>query len=94
MTVTPDEMRNFRDRLAFESRAGTLSGMTRLQQLETESMELTDSERATLAMRLLETLPPLLADTDEGIAEAIRRDNDLTANPQTGIAWETLRQNL
>ena len=40
--------------------------MTRLQQLELDAESLTEVERAEFALRLLSTLPILLADDDEG----------------------------
>ncbi len=68
--------------------------MTRLQSITTEALTLTDAERATLASELLLTLPTVLSDSDEGVAEANRRDTDLSANPATGIDWPTLKKNL
>jgi hypothetical protein len=67
--------------------------MTRLQALTTEALTLADAERATLASELLHTLP-VLSDPDEGVAEASRRDTDLTTNPATGIDWPPLKNNL
>jgi hypothetical protein len=68
--------------------------MTRLQALTTEALTLTDADRAALASELLQTLPAVLSDPDEGVAEANRRDTDLTASPATGIDWPTLKKNL
>jgi putative addiction module component (TIGR02574 family) len=68
--------------------------MTRIQQLEREAMALTDGERAALATRLLQTLPAVLSDEDEGIAEALRRDAELDANPASGMSWDDLRKEL
>jgi hypothetical protein len=69
--------------------------MTRLQELETQALSLTDSERALFASRLLGTLPAVLADDDEGISEATRRDRDLDAGfSGAGLSWENLRKRL
>jgi hypothetical protein len=68
--------------------------MTRLQELETQPLALTDSERALFASRLLGTLPAMLSDDDEGMSEAARRDIDLDANPDAGLAWEALKKGL
>ena len=68
--------------------------MTRLQALKKEALSLTDAERAVLAADLLQTLPGVLTDEDEGIAEAIRRDAELDANPSSGIEWSALKKEL
>jgi hypothetical protein len=59
--------------------------MTRLQELEQRAGQLPDTERATLAARLLATLPPVLSDADGGVAEARRRDAELDADPSAGL---------
>ena len=68
--------------------------MTRLQELETQALALTDSERALFASRLLNTLPAVLSDDDEGISEATRRDHDLDANPGAGLSWKDIKKEL
>ena len=68
--------------------------MTRLQALKKEALSLTDAERAVLASDLLETLPGVLSDEDEGIAEALRRDAELDANPSSGIEWAEVKREL
>ena len=68
--------------------------MTRLQVLKKEALSLTDAERAVLASDLLETLPGVLSDEDEGIAEALRRDAELEANPSSGMEWSALKKEL
>jgi hypothetical protein len=68
--------------------------MTRVQALKKEALSLTDAERAVLASDLLETLPAVLSDADEGIAEALRRDVELEADPSTGIEWPALKKAL
>lgn len=68
--------------------------MTRLQQLEEQARTLTDSERACFATHLLCTLPAVLADVDEGIAEAQRRDRDLDVKPDEGLSWSALKKGL
>lgn len=68
--------------------------MTRLQALKKEALSLTDAERAVLAADLLQTLPGVLTDEDEGIAEARRRDAELDANPSSGIEWSALKKEL
>jgi len=68
--------------------------MTRLQVLTKEALSLTDAERAVLATDLLQTLPGVLSDDDEGLAEALRRDAELDADPSTGIEWAALKKEL
>ncbi len=68
--------------------------MTRIGALKTEAMGLTDSDRAVLASELLYSLPAALSDEDEGIAEALRRDADLSASPSSGMTWEELRKGI
>lgn len=68
--------------------------MTRLQALTKEALGLTDAERAALASELLETLPGVLSDEDEGVAEALRRDADLEADPSSGITWTAMKREL
>ena len=53
--------------------------MTRLQQLERDAKSLTESERAEFAASLLETLPVVLADDDDGVAEALCREAEMDA---------------
>ena len=52
------------------------------------------SEKAELAADLLEVLPPVLDDEDEGIAEARRRDAEMDKDPAAAITWEQLRRGL
>lgn len=68
--------------------------MTRLQELKKEAMSLTDAERAVLASDLLQTLPAVLSDEDEGIAEALRRNTELEADSTSGIEWTELKKEL
>ena len=68
--------------------------MTRIEALKIEAMDLTDSDRATLASELLYSLPATLSDEDEGMAEALRREADLTANPSSGMTWDELKKGI
>jgi len=65
--------------------------MTRLQELERHAGKLPEAERAALVSRLLATLPPVLSDTDGGVAEARRRDAELNANPSTSLSDKQFR---
>ena len=58
------------------------------------ALTLTEQERATLAARLLESLPGVLSDEDEGVAEALRRDAELEANPNQAISLAQLNAQI
>ena len=64
--------------------------MATIIEIEKLARELPDRERATLGASLLESLPAILSDEDEGIAEALRRDTDVDANPDRAISLEQL----
>lgn len=68
--------------------------MTHVQALRKEALTLTDTERAVIAADLLQTLPAVLSDEDEGVAEALRRDAELDADPAAGIEWSALKKKL
>ncbi len=68
--------------------------MAVLAEIEAQAMELTDSQRAKLAASLLGSLPPLLYDDDEGLAEAVRRDAEMDRDPSIGITTQQLRESL
>ena len=57
-------------------------------EIEKFALELPESQRARLATHLLESLPPVLSEKDEGVAEAIRRDAELDAHPDQAISLE------
>jgi putative addiction module component (TIGR02574 family) len=52
-----------------------------VDQIVAEALRLPEEERARLASRLLQSLPPVAFDNDEGVAEALRRDAELDADP-------------
>ena len=49
-----------------------------------------EKERATLAANLLESLPGVLSDDDEGVAEALRRDAEIEVDLAKAIALAEL----
>jgi putative addiction module component (TIGR02574 family) len=61
-----------------------------IAEIEKLALDLPESQRAVLAAHLLGSLPSVLHDEDEGIAEALRRDAELDANPLAGISLEQL----
>ena len=68
--------------------------MATITEVEKLAFDLPDSDRAVLASHLLRSLPPVLHDDDEGIAEALRRDAELDANPDLGITLDQLDQRI
>ena len=66
--------------------------MPTIAEVEKLAFDLPDSQRAVLAAHLLSSLPSVLHDDDEGIAEALRRNAEFDANPDMGISLEQLDQ--
>ena len=60
-----------------------------VDQIASQALLLPEKERASLASRLLRSLPPVAFDDDEGVAEALRRDSELDADPAQAM---TLRE--
>jgi len=54
-----------------------------VDQIAVEPLRLPEKERASLASRLLRSLPPGARDDDEGVAEALHRDAELDADART-----------
>jgi hypothetical protein len=59
-------------------------------EVEKLALDLSESQRAVLAAHLLRSLPPVLHDEDEGIAEALQRDAELEVHPSLGISLQQL----
>jgi putative addiction module component (TIGR02574 family) len=69
---------------------GILLDMSTIVEIEKLALNLPEKERATLAANLLESLPGVLSDEDEGVAEALRRDMEIDANPDQAISLAQL----
>ena len=54
--------------------------MATIVELEKLALGLPERERAALAANLLESLPGVSFDEDEGVAEALHRDSEIDAN--------------
>ncbi|HEY5913797.1 MAG TPA: addiction module protein [Verrucomicrobiae bacterium] len=61
-----------------------------VDQIVAEALRLPEKERAGLASRLLRSLPRVAYDEDEGVAEALRRDAELDADPTQAMALRDL----
>ena len=61
-----------------------------VDQIAAEALRLSEKERADLASRLLRSLPPVAFDDDDGVAEALRRDAELDADPSQAMTLRDL----
>ncbi len=68
--------------------------MPTITEIKKLALDLSEKERAILAAHLLGSLPPVLHDEDEGIAEALRRDAEIEANSAVGLSLEELDQQI
>ncbi len=68
--------------------------MATILEVEKLALDLPERQRATLAANLLESLPPILSDEDEGIAEALRRDAEMDADPGQAISLAQLESHI
>jgi hypothetical protein len=71
-----------------------MAAVATISELEKLALNLSERQRALLAAHLLRSLPPVLHDEDEGIAEALRRDAELEANPELGMSLQQLQQEI
>ncbi len=53
--------------------------MPTMTEIEKLAFDLPEAQRAVLAAHLLGSLPSVLHDNDEGVAEALRRDAELSS---------------
>jgi putative addiction module component (TIGR02574 family) len=68
--------------------------MAAMTEVEKLALDLPEHQRAVLAAHLLGSLPSVLHDEDEGIAEALRRDAEFDANPSASLSLEQLDQQI
>jgi hypothetical protein len=64
--------------------------MSTIVEVEKLALDLTEKERATLAANLLNSLPGILSDEDEGVAVARRRNAEIEADPTQSISLAEL----
>lgn len=64
--------------------------MSTIIEIEKLALDLPDKERATLVANLLDSLPGILSEEDEGVAEALRRDAEANANPDATVSLAQL----
>jgi hypothetical protein len=58
------------------------------------ALNLPERDRSLLATQLLRSLPEVLEDKDEGIAEALSRDTDSISNPDIGISLKDMTEQI
>ena len=68
--------------------------MPTLNELEKLAIELSETDRASLASALLASLSFVLHDDDDGVAEALRRDAELEAHPEHAMTAEELDRKI
>ena len=68
--------------------------MATIVEVEKLALDLPEQERATLAANLLGSLPAVLSDEDEGLAEALRRDAEINADHTQAISLEQLDSDI
>jgi hypothetical protein len=70
------------------------SHMATVIEIEKLALDLSEQERAALAANLLESLRGILSDEDEGVAEAMRRDAEMDADPNQAISLAQLDSHI
>lgn len=68
--------------------------MVTIAQLEEQIMTLPDGVRAELASYILRSLPTAYSDEDGGVAEAMRRDAEMDADPSACMTYEEFKRSL
>jgi putative addiction module component (TIGR02574 family) len=63
-------------------------GMVTLAEIENLAFKLPESDRARLAADLLDSLPGVLVEDDEGLAEALRRSEEMDRDPSARLTHE------
>ena len=64
--------------------------MVTISHVEKLALDLPQSDRVELIMHLLDTLPPVLSDEDDGVSEALRRDEEMNADACRGLSFKAL----
>ena len=64
--------------------------MSSIIEVEKLSLDLPQKERPALAANLLNSLPAIVSDEDEGVGEALRRDAEIEADPDKAISLAQL----
>jgi hypothetical protein len=62
--------------------------MATLAEIEPLALNLPESQRAKLAADLLDSLPGVLVDDDAGLAEALRRSDEMDRDPAACLSHD------
>lgn len=62
--------------------------MVTLAEIEMMAFKLPESDRAKLAAGLLDSLPGVLVEDDEGLTEALRRSEEMDRDPSACLTHE------
>ena len=62
--------------------------MVTVAEIETLAFELPEADRAKLAAHLLDSLSGVLAEEDDGLAEALRRSEEMDRDPSSCLTHE------
>jgi hypothetical protein len=65
-----------------------LCGMVTLAEIESLVFQLPESARAKLAADLLDSLPGVLVEDDEGLAEALQRSEEMDHDPSVCLTHD------
>ena len=68
--------------------------MSKVSDIYTQVLDLPEDQRASLASDILDSLPAILSDSDEGLTEARRRSKELDENPDIAVSWEEIKASL
>lgn len=63
-------------------------------EIQKGALDLPEDQRASLIADLIASLPAVLADADDGSAEAHRRIAELKRDPSAGRTWEQIKAEL
>jgi hypothetical protein len=62
--------------------------MVNLAEIEALALKLPEADRAKLAAGMLDSLPGVLVEEDEGLAEALRRSEEMDRDPSACLTHE------
>jgi hypothetical protein len=68
--------------------------MASITEVEKLAFDLSESDRAVLAVRLLRSLPSVFHEEDEGAAESLGRDAEFESIPQIGMTLEQIDEQI
>ena len=67
--------------------------MSKIADIYSQILDLTEDQRASLASDILDTLPTAVAN-DDSLIEAHRRSEEMDEDPSIGMSWDQLKVSL